>query len=238
MRSPRKNGATTVSPASWPPMAGPASYSSACAAVCTTMAWPCPTSSIQIRACPAGTVLYPAGHSNGSHSGRKAAGSNSSNTAKAVANSTQISGTAPCQAGHPCTNQASHHQSACNDKSASCNIKPPTSGQPLNNNPSSTSGSSKKLTKGTATRLASGPTQLTGKPVASNKGSRPAATAHCARPNTCHHCQRPKRAANTSNKQATAEKDSQKPACSITMGSSTSTVAKASSQGFQSDSGR
>src|SRR5574344_1769634 len=141
------------------------------------MACPCPTSSIQIRAWPTGTCTRGGGHnkgvsnSNGSQSGRNTAGNSSSHTATAASTSIHGAGSAACQAGQPSTMVSSSCHRPCNESAASCNSGDDSAGQGNSSKPDSTNGNTQKLTKGTATALASGPTQLTGRPVASSRGT-------------------------------------------------------------------
>ena len=132
------------------------------------------------------------------------AGSSRSTTPSAPSSQAQAGRCPPSQAGNSAASHSSRRNSSSSAPPAN-HQRPSDSGASGSSNvASSASGTTRKPTQGTASRLASGPLTLTGKASASSTGSKPSAAAHWARPRLRHQGQAPSRPANTSSSTATA----------------------------------
>ncbi|MND89162.1 hypothetical protein D3C80_812090 [compost metagenome] len=160
-------------------------------------------------------------------------GNNVNSMPRPPSSTAQPGAAASCTAGASSASQASRANSSSSWVPASHSRPLPTPGSGNSRVPSSASGTTAIPTQGTASRLASGPLALTGKPRASNSGNNPSAIAHCARSSICQPAGGPSRPLKHQASNATAANDNQKPGCRLASGSASSTRLSATSSGSQ-----
>ena len=152
----------------------------------------------------------------------RGANSQSAPSVASISAGNETAGRCQCAPGQPAMYSSSHHM-PCTSQAAPRHNRPASGGQTGNTAvPASASGTIRKLTSGTASRLDSAPTSDASPKNHRLSGSNESVISHCP---TVSSCTRPRQPAPRSVRQAirkaTPTKDSQNPASSTASGSTT-----------------